>query len=43
LLEVSLAKLVGGLVVSVLITVLFIALIVPRLSPWLVDDRQSGA
>ena len=43
LLEVSLAKLVGGLVVSVLITLLFIALVVPRLSPWLVENRRLNA
>jgi hypothetical protein len=35
LLEVSLAKLVGGVMVSVLLTALFIRLVAPRMRSWL--------
>jgi len=43
LLEVSLAKLVGGLISSVLITMLFISLVAPRLRAWLGNDLPSDA
>ena len=41
LLEVSLPKLVGGVTASILIAAIFVSIVVPRWSPWVVDGNAG--